>query len=155
MVRIYLETEITAAIERVFDLARDIDFHQQSMGSSHERAVAGRTSGLIGPGETVTWRARHLGLKWSLTSRIAAFEPPFRFVDEQVKGPFAWFRHEHRFESIPGGTRMIDDWQHASPMGVLGRLVDRLVLERLLRRLLQTRNAALARKAEADSIGAP
>jgi ligand-binding SRPBCC domain-containing protein len=147
--RIHLETEIAAPIERVFDLARSIDFHQRSMAHMGEQAVAGRTSGLIGLGETVTWRARHLRRTWSLTSRITAFEPPTRFVDEQVSGPFAWFRHEHRFEAVPGGTRVIDDWEHAAPFGPIGKIVDALVLGRLLRRLLAQRNAALVREAEA------
>jgi ligand-binding SRPBCC domain-containing protein len=120
MASIHLVTEIAAPVERVFDLARDIDLHQRSMAHAHERAIGGRTSGLIGAGETVTWQARHLGLTWTLTSRIVAFDPPRRFVDEQESGPFAWFRHEHRFEPTPGGTRMIDDWEHAAPWGRSG-----------------------------------
>jgi hypothetical protein len=45
---------------------------------------------------------------------------------------------------------MIDDWQHASPFGVVGRIVDRFVLGPLLARLLATRNAALAREATTE-----
>ena len=148
MTRIHLETLIAAPVERVFDLARDIDFHQRSMAHTGERAVAGRTSGLIELGETVTWRAKHLGLRWSLTSRITAFDRPRLFVDEEVAGPFAAYRHEHRFEATPGGTRMTDDWQHRSPFGVLGIIADRLVLRRMLTRLLETRNGAIAAEAE-------
>jgi ligand-binding SRPBCC domain-containing protein len=155
MVRIHLETDVAAPIEHVFDLARDIDLHQRSMAHTNEQAVGGRTSGLIGAGETVTWQARHLGRTWSLTSKITAFEPPTRFVDEQTSGPFAWFRHEHRFEAIPGGTRMIDDWQHAAPFGVIGRIADRLVLGPLLGRLLASRDAALAREAVGNERRAP
>ena len=150
MVHIHLETEIAAPIDRVFDLARDIDFHQRSMADTGERAVGGRTSGLIGSGETVTWRARHLGLSWSLTSRITEVESPIRFEDVQERGPFAWFRHEHRFETIGGGTRMHDRWEHRSPLGPLGLMVDRLVLGRYMRSLLATRNAALKQAAEAS-----
>jgi ligand-binding SRPBCC domain-containing protein len=135
----------------VFDLARDIDLHQRSMAHTGEQAVGGRTSGQIGAGETVTWNARHLGRRWSLTSRITAFDPPRRFVDEQSAGPFAWFRHEHRFETVPGGTLMIDDWNHAAPYGVIGRIADALVVGPLLRRLLERRNAAIAREAEMPS----
>jgi ligand-binding SRPBCC domain-containing protein len=151
VVHIHLQTEIAAPVELVFDLARDIDFHQRSMARTREQAVGGRTTGLIGPGETVTWRAHLLGMAWSLTSRITEFEPPVRFVDEQTSGPFAWFRHEHRFEAVPGGTRMIDDWDHAAPYGLIGKIVDALVLEPLMRRLLARRNAALALEAEARS----
>ena len=87
------------------------------MASTGESAIGGRTHGLIGPGETVTWRARHLGVTMELTSQITGFDRPHAFVDEQIEGPFAGFRHEHRFASIPGGTRMTDDWRHASPLG--------------------------------------
>jgi ligand-binding SRPBCC domain-containing protein len=153
--RIHIETSIAAPIERVFDLARDIDFHQRSMADTGERAVAGRTSGLIGPGESVTWRARHLGRTWALTSRVTGFEPPLLFVDEQVSGPFAWFRHEHRFQPVPGGTLMIDDWEHRPPLGLLGKILDALILGRSVRRLLERRAAAIAREAAASEQVSP
>ena len=59
MPRIVLHTSIAAPIERCFDLARSIDLHMASTDWSGERAVAGVTSGLIGPGQEVTWRGRH------------------------------------------------------------------------------------------------
>ena len=143
-----METEIGAPIERVFDLARDIDFHQRSMAHKGETAIAGRMRGLIGPDESVTFRARQFGIPWTLTTRITAFDRPHRFVDEQSSGPFARFRHEHRFEVRSGGTRMIDDWDHVAPFGLLGRLVDAVILRRVMKGLLETRNAALVREAE-------
>jgi ligand-binding SRPBCC domain-containing protein len=144
-----LTTDIDAPIDVVFDLARDLDLHARSMAHTGERAVAGRTNGRIDAGETVTWRARHFGIWWSLTSRITVVEAPTRFEDVQVSGPFEWFRHEHRFETLPGGgTRMRDRWEHRSPFGPLGWLADRLVLARHMRKLLETRNAALRHEAE-------
>jgi ligand-binding SRPBCC domain-containing protein len=151
--RIRPVTDIAAPIELVYDLARDLDLHARSMAHTGERAVAGRTSGRIELGETVTWQARHFGITWSLTSRITVAEPPTRFVDEQAAGPFRSFRHEHRFEPIAGGTRLIDDWQHVAPFGPIGRLVDRLVLARYMRRLLETRNRALKAEAESAASG--
>lgn len=144
-----LVTDIDAPIELVFDLARDLDLHARSMAHTGERAIGGRTSGRIELGETVTWRARHLGFWWTLTSRITIAEAPHRFVDEQVRGPFAWFRHEHRFEERPGGaTRLTDRWRHASPLGPLGWLVDRLVLGRHMEGMLTLRNVELKAAAE-------
>lgn len=151
MTSFQLQTRIDAPIERVYDLAGDIGLHERSMAATHERAVAGRTSGRIGLGETVTWRARHFGVWWTLTSRITVAKPPGRFVDEQLSGPFRSFRHVHTFRAVPGGTVMVDDWEHAAPFGALGWLADRLVLERHMRRLLTTRNSALKREAEADA----
>ena len=151
MARIHLETFVTASVERVFDLTRDIDLHQRSMSRSGERAIAGRTTGLIGPGESVTFRARQLGIPFTVTSRITSFEAPHRFVDEMTSGPFASFRHEHRFEPVAGGVRMIDDWEHVAPFGLIGRLADRLFLARRMRSLLVTRSAAIAQEAEGFS----
>jgi hypothetical protein len=62
MRRLVLTTSTAAEPARVFDLSTDLDLHQASMRRSRERAVAGRTSGQIGLGESVTWRARHLGV---------------------------------------------------------------------------------------------
>jgi ligand-binding SRPBCC domain-containing protein len=149
--RFRLETRIDAPIERVFDLARDIDLHARSMAASGEEAIAGRTSGTIGLSETVTWRARHFGRWWTLTSRITVVEPPTRFADEQASGPFARFEHTHTFKPIAGGTLMTDDWDHTAPLGPLGWLADRLLLGRHMRRLLETRNAALKAEAERPS----
>ena len=148
MTVIDLTTQIDAPIERVFDLARDLDLHARSMAHTGERAIAGRTTGRVEAGDSVTWRARHFGLWWSLTSRVTVVEAPTRFEDIQERGPFAWFRHEHRFESIGNGTRMRDHWEHRSPFGPIGRIVDRLVLGRYMRSLLVTRNTALKRQAE-------
>jgi ligand-binding SRPBCC domain-containing protein len=57
-------------------------------------------------------------------------------------------RHEHRFRPVDGGTLMTDDWLHVAPLGALGRLVDRLVLDRHMRGLLRSRNATVRREAE-------
>jgi ligand-binding SRPBCC domain-containing protein len=148
MTVIELTTEIAAPIERVFDLARDLEVHAASMAHTGERAVAGRTTGLVEVGDTVTGRARHFGRWWHLTSRVTVVEPPVRFEDVQERGPFAWFRHQHRFEAVGGLTRMRDHWEHRSPFGPLGRLVDRLILGRYMCSVLETRNAALKRLAE-------
>lgn len=150
MTRIHLETRIHAPIGLVFDLARDIGLHERSMGATGERAIRGRTAGPLELGETVTWRARHFGRWWTLTSRITEMHGPTIFVDEEVHGPFRWFRHEHGFGAFPGGTVMTDDWEHKAPFGVFGWIADRLVLGRYMRGLLETRNAALKAEAERE-----
>ncbi len=142
-----LDTHLDCTPERAFALSLDIGAHERSLAGTGERAVDGVTAGTIGLGESVTFRARHLGVVWRLTSRITALEAPHRFVDEQVRGPFALFRHEHRFEQAGTGTRMVDDVTVTAPFGPLGRLAEVLVLDRYLRRLLSTRNAALAAEA--------
>jgi len=81
---IHLETIVKAPVERVFDLARSIDLHQNSLRHTHEKAIAGRTTGLVEQGETVTWEARHFGVMQQLTSLITDVQPHHFFADEMV-----------------------------------------------------------------------
>lgn len=140
-----------ADLESAFDLSLSIDVHVGSFEHSGEQAVDGVTAGLIGLGEFVTWRARHFGITWTMTSTITELDRPHRFVDEQVKGPFKLFRHEHLFEPVASGTRLVDHVEFEAPLGVLGRAAERLVLARYLRRLIEVRNAFLV--AEASRLG--
>jgi hypothetical protein len=59
---IILETRIAAPAERCFLLSLSVDLHKASTEQTSEEAIAGVTSGIMGPGEDVTWRARHFGL---------------------------------------------------------------------------------------------
>jgi ligand-binding SRPBCC domain-containing protein len=144
---IELETDIDAPPELCFDLSLDIDLHLRSMSRSSERAIAGVTSGLIGLNETVTWEARHFGIRWRMTSKITVLERPRRFVDEMVRGPFSAYRHEHLFLERGEGTRMKDRVEMRSPGGPLHRIPD-LVVGPYLRRLLAGRNGEIKREAE-------
>ena len=103
---IYFErtSVIPLGAEETFDLELDIDAHLGSMAASGERAIDGVTSGIIGLGETVTWRARHLGITWTMTTLISEMDRPHRFVDRQQRGPFKEFVHEHLFVPVEGGT---------------------------------------------------
>ena len=147
-VRFEHETSIDAPVELVFDLSLDIDAHTVSMSASKERAIAGVTSGHIGLGETVTWRATHFGVPFTMTSRVTELNRPRRFVDEQVRGPFRSFHHEHLFEPRDGATRMIDRIRFDAPLGPLGRLAERVVLATYLRKLIAVRGEYLKVEAE-------
>src|SRR5688572_8564684 len=124
MAVIQVVTAIAAPAERCFDLARDIDFHARSLAHTGERAVAGRTSGLIGPGESVTWEGRHLGVRQRFTAEVTAFDRPIHFRDVMTAGAFASFAHDHWFEDRGGETVMTDVVAFRSPLGPVGRVVD-------------------------------
>ncbi|WP_307088566.1 SRPBCC family protein [Arthrobacter sp. B2I5] len=102
------------------------------------------TSGLIGEGQEVTWRARHFGIPLTMTSRITRLDFPRSFTDEQVKGPFKAFRHVHESEPTAVGSIMVDRVEFTASLGVLGRAVERLFLARYLERLIARRGGFLA-----------
>lgn len=151
MPRFEVVTLLPCSPRRAFDLSLSVEAHTASMARSGERAVGGVTSGVMGMGDEVTWRARHFGVPFTMTSRITAHEPPQRFVDEQVRGPFGRWWHEHVFEPTAGGTLVTDRIEFRSPLGSLGRAVDRLVLGRYMERLIRERNEHL--RAEAAAVG--
>lgn len=148
---IILETRIHAPIERCFDLSLDIDLHMLSTAHTKEVAVAGVTTGLIGPNEEVTWRATHFGIRQELTTRITAYERPTHFRDSQVRGAFKRFDHDHHFEDLSNATCMRDVFDYDSPLGFLGKLADRLFLMNYMKSLLEVRNRLIKEVAERHS----
>ncbi len=145
---INLTTEIKAPIGVCFDLSRSIDLHMLSTANTGERAIAGRTSGLIEKGETVTWRAKHLGVWQNLTSIITDCVYPSFFADEMVKGAFKRFRHEHKFVQQGDVTIMTDSFDFDSPLGILGHLANRIFLTKYLEGFLLQRNQTIKAIAE-------
>lgn len=135
------ETVIAAPPAACFELSLSVDAHTASMSGSNERAIAGVTSGTMALGDTVTWCAWHLGIPFRMTSQITAYEAPRRFVDEQVRGPFARWWHEHTFTALDtGDTVMVDVVRFKAPVGPLGTLTEHIALTAYMRRLLHQRN---------------
>jgi len=150
MPAIYLETQIKSTVEVCFDLSRNIDLHQISTAETNEKAIAGRTKGLIEAGEFVTWQAKHFGITQKLTSKITAFNKPFYFRDEQQKGAFKYIIHDHYFESHNEYVLMKDIFNFQSPFGLIGNLVDKIVLTNYLRNILLKRNMVIKKYAETE-----
>jgi ligand-binding SRPBCC domain-containing protein len=136
-------TFIAAPVDAVFAASLSIDDHLKSMAGSRERAIGGVTAGRIGLGQGVTWRARHFGIAWRMTSQVTELDEPGWFVDEQERGPFKYFRHEHCFRQTDGGTEMVDEITFAAPLGPLGWAAERGVLRWYVPRLIRQRNAYL------------
>ncbi len=70
-------------------------------------------------GTTIDYRLRMHGFPMKWRSLISAWEPPFRFVDEQVQGPYSFWHHEHTFEERDGGTLIHDAVDYGVPGGWL------------------------------------
>lgn len=92
-------------------------------------------------GVEIEYRLRLHGLPMGWRSRITEWEPPHRFVDEQIKGPYRRWVHEHTFIPQDGGT-LIRDYVEYDMFG--GWLADRLLVRRDLRRIFDYRQARLA-----------
>ena len=148
MPKIILDTRIKSQINYVFDLSRSVDVHLQSAEESNEKAVAGKIKGLLNLGDTVTWRAKHLGIYQSLSVQITEMNPPFNFTDSMLKGAFKSFNHRHLFQQQGEWVVMRDEFQFVSPFGFFGRCFDRVFLTHYMTRFLKQRNAVIKDLAE-------
>ncbi len=145
---IEIETKIKASIEVCFDLATSIDLHIVSTDGTNEKAIDGITSGCVKQNDFVTWEATHFGIRQQLTSFIPLVNRPYHFRDEQKKGAFKYFKHDHYFEALGEFVIMKDRFEYESPYGLFGKLFNQLVLTKHLTRFLIKRNNVIKDFAE-------
>jgi ligand-binding SRPBCC domain-containing protein len=148
--RIILHTSIAASQKVCFELSTSIDLHKISTADTNEEAIAGTTTGMIKLNQYVTWRARHFGIWFKLSTKITTYEPFNSFTDEMISGNFKCMKHLHAFGTTNTGTLMTDDFYFESPYGFIGKIVDRLILKRYLTNLLIKRNNTIKHYAESD-----
>jgi ligand-binding SRPBCC domain-containing protein len=100
----------------------------------------------LAAGSLIRYRLRwhFLPIRW--TTEITEWEPPHRFVDHELSGPYALWNHEHSFASREGGgTTMRDRVQYALPLGVLGRLAHSISVKRDVEGIFNFREEAMRR----------
>jgi ligand-binding SRPBCC domain-containing protein len=147
---IHLTTFIEAPRERVFDLSRSVDLHKSSMKHHEEQVVNGVMTGLMNINDDVTWKAKHLFKERTLKIKITQMQRPEFFCDEQLNGDFLSLKHEHYFKTIENGTIMIDQFRYELKKNFIMKLVNRVYLEKYMRRLLEERNAVIKTAAEGN-----
>jgi ligand-binding SRPBCC domain-containing protein len=97
------------------------------------------------PGTLLDYRLRLHGVPVRWRTRIETWEPPARFVDTQVRGPYSLWEHTHLFEEDGDGATIIHDRvRYAVPLGPLGAIAHRLFVRRDLERIFNYRRDAVA-----------
>ena len=91
------------------------------------------------PGAKISYRLGVHGIPIRWTTEIRQWQPPHRFVDVQLSGPYALWHHVHRFEALNGGTRMRDVVRYRLPFGALGRLMNSLLVRRDVQQIFDYR----------------
>ena len=147
-----VETEINVAPEICFDLIRNVNLNLQIGEKTSEKSAGEETHGKIAAGEIVTFSEKRFGLTQKLTVRVTEFEKPFRFTDEMIAGNFKSFKHIHEFIPYNNGTLLRDTLVWSSPLGILGKIADQLLLKNYLRKTVARRNAKLKHLAENKNL---
>ncbi len=145
------QTTVRAPAERCFDLCRSVDLHVDSSPEIAARAVGGRRTGLSADGDVTVWSARFLGLRSTMHTRVEDFDRPTHFRDRMTRGLLRHFAHLYQFRPLPdGGCLMSDELRVEAPLGPLGRLAERVYLDRRMRQLVRLRLARIKAVAEGD-----
>jgi ligand-binding SRPBCC domain-containing protein len=102
----------------------------------------------MAPGALIEYRLRLHGVPIRWRTTIAVWDPPHRFVDVQLSGPYKLWHHTHDFEPAPDGqgTLMRDTVRYALPLGPLGEIAHRLLVKRDLERIFDFRQRAVLHK---------
>ncbi len=81
-------------------------------------------------------------LRWR--TLITEYDPPHKFIDQQLKGPYSFWHHTHTFEHTPEGTLITDDLVYAIPFGIIGRLAHALFVKNKLKMIFDYRVKAIS-----------
>lgn len=102
-------------------------------------------------GALIDYRIRLFGVPFRWTTYIARYEPPILFVDVQLKGPYSFWYHTHRFSADGEGATVIeDDVLYLLPAGLVGKVVHALSVRRQLERIFDYRAQVIATLFAAD-----
>lgn len=102
----------------------------------------------IGTGTLIRYRLRLHGIPIRWLTRIEEWEPPHRFVDRQIKGPYGLWHHTHLFEADGESTRMTDVVRYGQRLGPLGLIAEKLFVRRDIERIFDFRAEEIVRRLE-------
>lgn len=95
-------------------------------------------------GSLINYLIRPLFVRVRWTTLITSYEPPFKFVDEQLKGPYSFWHHTHTFKENIDGTHIIDDVRYIMPFSFLGKIAHFLFVRRQLEKIFSYRSKIIA-----------
>ena len=137
--RLYREIILPASLEDTFAFFADAANLQRLTPAWLNFSIVTAMPVEMRAGLEIAYQISVRGLPVPWRSRIDVWEPGVRFVDRQLVGPYRWWRHEHRFEAVPGGTHVIDEVHYAPRVAWLSAALVR----RDLRRIFAFRHDAL------------
>ncbi|MCC6796036.1 MAG: SRPBCC family protein [Candidatus Hydrogenedentes bacterium] len=142
-----LRTEqfVPAPLERVFTFfSRPENLEQITPGHLHFSILTPSPIPMR-VGTLIDYRIRIRGVPQRWRTLISYYDPPHRFVDEQLRGPYAKWVHRHEFARAAGGTRIVDEVVYALPFGILGRVIHWAFVRHELEAIFEFRRAYITR----------
>jgi hypothetical protein len=94
-------------------------------------------------GSLIDYTIRLFGIPIHWRTLISDYEPPFRFVDQQIKGPYTFWHHTHMFQAVEGGVEIIDKVKYSLPLGWLGTLAHAIWVRKDLEKIFEYRKTVI------------
>lgn len=129
--RLHLETIVAAPLEATFAFFADAINLERLTPPWLSFRIDTAPPIVMRVGAEIDYRIRVRGIPMPWRSRIDVWEPDVRFVDRQILGPYRWWVHEHRFEAVGRGVRVVDIVEYAPRVAWLTRGLVRRDLERI------------------------
>jgi ligand-binding SRPBCC domain-containing protein len=90
-------------------------------------------------GALIDYTIRLMGVNMRWSTLITDYDPPHRFVDEQLKGPYSYWHHTHTFRETDDGTWIMDEVRYVVPFGLLGRILHSIIIRPRLEKIFTHR----------------
>lgn len=136
---------LPAEIEAVFDFFSDAGNLERLTPPLLKFEIATPGPIEMAEGTLIDYRLKIRGIPVRWRTRIAAWDPPHRFVDEQLKGPYRMWVHEHTFEPSDNGTVVRDHVRYQVPGGPLTPLIHRMIVRPDVEKIFDFREQELRR----------
>jgi len=107
--------------------------------------VTGMSTPALGEGTLIEYKLKVHGFPMRWTTRIEEWKPGVRFVDNQLRGPYALWHHTHTFEAKDGGTLMGDRVRFRLPLGKLGDFFGAWLVKRDVSAIFEFRRVTIER----------
>lgn len=137
-------TWLPRRIEQVFEFFADAGNLERITPPELRFRIVTERPIVMRPGTLIDYRLSLFGIPFDWHTEITGWQPPHRFVDTQLAGPYWRWIHQHEFTDERGGTRMLDRVEYVLPLGRLG-LVAKPLVRRQLDRIFDYREQAIQR----------
>jgi ligand-binding SRPBCC domain-containing protein len=126
------ETKLYRPLEEVFDFFSKAENLNKVTPSDLSFVILTPSPIRMHVGTLIDYRIKLLGIPFFWRTQISDYEPPYRFVDQQIKGPYKLWHHEHTFEQKDGYVLMTDRVHYLSPGWFLEPFIDALFVRKQL-----------------------
>jgi ligand-binding SRPBCC domain-containing protein len=134
------ETKLYRSLDEIFDFFSNAENLNTVTPTEVEFSMLTPTPIKMQVGTLINYRIKLMGIPFYWRTHINVWEPPYRFVDEQVKGPYILWHHEHTFEQKDGYVLMTDKLHYLSPGWFLEPLINRFFVTPQIKKIWQYRD---------------